>query len=115
MATGMISSAQNLDKLPTATVLRSGERVSTSTAALKDPNAKTYHHMVPGARFVMPDGLEIIFMGGHFTTADPGIMAELDKVVNKGTSLIYTQVHATAAVTAQIAAAAKDAADQVKE
>jgi hypothetical protein len=115
MATGMVSSAQSLDRLPATAVLRSGERISTSAAALKDPNAKTYHHMVPGARFAMPDGLEIIFMGGHFSTADPGIIAELDKVANRGTSLIYTQQAAAAQVTAQIAAAAKDAAEQVKE
>lgn len=115
MATGMVSSAQTLDKLPAATVLRSGERVSTSAAALKDPNAKTYHHMIPGARFVMPDGLEVIFMGGHFSTADPAIIGELNKVANNRTSLIYTQQAAAAQVTAQIAAAAKDAADQVKE
>lgn len=111
MATGTVSSAHNQDRLPTSTVLRSGERVATSAASLKDPNAKTYHHMVPGARFVMPDGLEIIFMGGHFTTADPAIMAELDKVANKSTTLIFTERAVADAVTAQVNAAAKDAAE----
>lgn len=115
MATGMVSSAQNLDKLPAATVLRSGERIATSASALKDPNAVTYHHMVPGARFVMPDGLEIIFMGGHFTTADPRIIAELNQVANKSTTLIYTKSEVADATNAQIKAAAKDAAEQVKE
>ena len=82
MATGMVSSASALQNLQSAT-LRSGERLASNVAAIKDKNARIYHHMVPGARFVMPDGLEIIFMGGHFITTDPEIIAELDKVVDK--------------------------------
>jgi hypothetical protein len=96
MATGMVSSAHNLQSAP-APVIRAGERIATAAAALKDKNARAYHHMVPGAKFVMPDGLEIVFMGGHFITADPDIIAELDRVADKPASMIYTRKESVAA------------------
>lgn len=105
MATGMINSQSQV----TPQVLRSGETLATKPEALKDPNARTFHHMVPGARFTMPDGLEIRFLGGHFTTADPDIIAELEKVANKPTSMIFTQRAVAEAVTSQQKAAALDA------
>lgn len=72
-------------------VLRSGEKIATSQAALNDPKAKTFYAMVKGCNFTMPDGLTIQFLGGQFTTADEAIIAELDKVSNRSGSLIYTR------------------------
>lgn len=111
MSTGMVSSASALQNLKEKTIIRAGEKVSTSPEAIKDPNAKTYYHSAKGARFIMPDGLEIQFMGGQFTTADPAIMAELDAVANKSTSFIYTKQEAVAALKATLKQAADDAAD----
>ena len=110
MATGALSSAQ-LPQNTASTVLRAGEKVATSTEALNAKGAKTYKHMVPGARFIMPDGLEIHFLGGQFVTAAPDIIRELDAVANKTTSMIYTDVAAVDAVAAQSKQAAADAAD----
>lgn len=93
------------------TVIRSGEQVASSIAALKDPNARTYHHLIPGARFCMPDGLELQFLGGMFVTADADIIAELDKVANKTTSMIYTKQEVVGAVTANNAKVAAEAGD----
>lgn len=109
MATGMVSSAHNLGSAP---VLRTGERVATTQTALASKNAKTFHHMIPGAKFVMPDGLEIVFLGGRFTTEDPEIIAELSKIADKSTSLVYTQSAAKDAVAALQAKAAADAGTQ---
>lgn len=115
MATGMVSSASTLQNLKAKTaepILRAGESVSTSVDAAKDPNAKTYYHMANGARFVMPDGLEVRFMGGQFTTADADIIAELDKVANKSASMIFTKREVIAVVAPTVhAAAAAEAAD----
>ena len=108
MATGMANSTTFAPKA----VLRVGEVATTSVAALADKNAKTYHHMVKGARFIMPDGLELVFMGGVFTTADPEICAELDKVANKASSMIYTQAAMTELVKGQEAKIAEEAATQ---
>jgi hypothetical protein len=105
MATGMVSSAS----VPSATI-RSGEKIATTPAALKSAKGKTYYHMMPGAKFVMPDGLEIIFMGGQFTTDDKEIIAELDRVADKTTSMIYTKSTAVDAVAALQNQAAADAA-----
>lgn len=108
MATGMVSSASVQQNAPT---LRSGEKLASTPAAIADKNSKHYHHMVPGAKFVMPDGLEVIFMGGQFITADPEIIAELDKIANKPTSMIYTKTEAVQAVAMMQNQAAADAAD----
>lgn len=109
MAVGSVSSSSVQQK---ATVIRAGEQLATTPQALKSGKGKTYYHMAQGARFVMPDGLEIIFMGGRFTTDNDEIIAELDRVANKPTSMIYTQqdalVAAAATLTQQVA---KDAAD----
>lgn len=112
MATGMVSSAHTLSAATTApTTLRSGEKVATSPQALKAPGAKTYRHSVPGARFVMPDGLEVQFLGGQFTTTDKEIIAELDKIANRNSSMIYTVQEVAEAITATVKKAAADAAD----
>lgn len=93
------------------TVLRSGESIASTVEALSSKTAKTYYHMVPGARFCMPDGLEVRFLGGRFTTDDKEIMEELDKVANKSTSMIYTNKAVVDAVDAAIKKAADDASD----
>jgi hypothetical protein len=95
--------------LPTGTVLRSGEAAQSSLAALKDKSAKTYHHMVKGAKFFMPDGLAVEFLGGQFVTTDADIIAELDKVANKPASMIYTRKDAVEAVQSLMKQAADDA------
>ena len=109
MATGMVSSAHALQN--TAPVLRVGERLASSPRALADKNSRTYHHMVPGARFVMPDGLEIVFLGGQFVTNDQEIIAELDRVANKSSSMIYTAAEVVESVKANANKLAADAAD----
>lgn len=91
MATGPVSSAATQTAPAAQQALRSGETVTTTAAALKSAKGKTYYHMANGARFIMPDGLEVVFMGGVFTTDDPEIIRELDKIANKPTSMIYTQ------------------------
>jgi len=112
MATGMVSSAHTLSTATAApTSLRSGEKVATSPQALKAAGAKTYRHMVPGARFVMPDGLEVQFLGGQFTTTDKEIIAELDKIANRNTSMIFTDPENAKAALATVQRAADDAAD----
>jgi hypothetical protein len=127
MAVGAVSSLQSLQNLKQAApaqapatsvvapepsnVLRSGEVMSTSLEALKDPNAKVYRHMIPGANFVMPDGLELVFLGGQLITNDPEVIKQLDAVANKAASMIYTDVAATEALRATYTQAAADAAD----
>jgi len=95
MAVGAVSSAHSLQNLGVVKeapqVLRSGEIIATTAAALADPNAKVYKHMIPGANFMMPDGLELSFLGGQFITSDPEIIQQLDAVANKPTSMIYTE------------------------
>ena len=113
MAVGMVSSAQGqqAQQAQQPKVLRAGESVASSQQALKDPNAKTYFHTCDGARFIMPDGLEIHFLGCRFTTNDERIIYELDQVANKSTSQIYTQQETAVALKEQKAAVAKEAAD----
>jgi len=94
----------------TITSIRTGETAPQAPlAALKDKTTKTYHHMFPGARFVMPDGLEVRFMGGQFMTNDPEIIAQLDMVANKPASMIYTKQETVTAIAALTKAAATDA------
>lgn len=54
------------------------------------PVKKTYHHRVSGARFILPDGREICFAGGYFSTDQADIQAELDKIANVPASQVYT-------------------------
>ena len=99
------------------TTLRSGESAQPATpTVMKTQATRSYFHMVKGAKFVMPDGLEVQFLGGVFTTADPDIMRELDAVANKPASMIYTKAEVVEAVKALTAAAAADAVQKlVKE
>lgn len=107
MAVGMANSQTNAPK-----VLRLGEAVASSVKDLADKNAKVYHHMVPGARFIMPDGLEIKFLGGVYATSDAEQIAELDKVADKTSSMIFTKKEVADAVTNQVKQAAQEAATQ---
>jgi len=109
MAVGMVSS-RNSQQAQEPQIIRAGERVASNAQAVKDPNAKTYYHSADGARFIMPDGLEICFLGGRFTTADPAIIYELDKVANKMASQIYTQQETAGALQEQANAVAQEAA-----
>lgn len=110
MAVGSVSSASR-QNAPGAGVLRTGEQQASTQEALKNPNAKRYYHRIKGAKFIMPNGLELIFMGGQIVTDDPDIIAELDKIANKSTSMVFTMKEGIAAVEAQEAAVADDAKD----
>lgn len=115
MAVGAVSSAHTLQNLGAtqqdSAVLRSGEVVTTTAAALKDPKAKVYKHMIPGANFMMPDGLEIKFLGGQLITSDPEIIKQLDAVANKTASMIYTEVVVAESIKQGQKNLADDAAD----
>lgn len=95
----------------TNTVLRSGESIASTIDALKDKNARVFYHMIPGARFVMPDGLEVKFLGGQFVTNDAALIAELTKVADKATSMIFTKSEVAAAINAQTKQLAESVAD----
>lgn len=93
-----------------APAIRIGEKAPTANlAALQNKSAKTFHHAVPGAKFIMPDGLEIIFMGGVFVTSDPAIIQELEAISDRPTSQIYTSKSVVTAIAAEQKAAASDA------
>lgn len=104
MAVGTVSSQTTTAVAP----LRSGESVASTAAGIK--SGKTYYHTVPGARFVMPDGLGLDFLGGQFATADETQIAELDKVANKPTSMIFTKREEVQQVKDAQAKVAEDAA-----
>lgn len=87
-------------------LLKSGE---VAPSVVKDKNAKTYYHMIRGARFVMPDGLEVVFRGGMFTTNDKEIIAELDRVADRPASMVYTKPETAQSILAAAKAAAEDA------
>lgn len=73
-----------------ASVIHTGTQIATKPSDVKNSAAKTYKHMIPGARYILPDGLEIVFLGGMFRTSDPAHIAELDAVADKASSMIYT-------------------------
>jgi len=107
MAVGTVNSQAGAEQA----VLRSGEKQAITAAALKDPKARVFRHMIPGAKFVMPDGLELIFMGGQFATTDPDQIRELEAVSNKSTSMIYTEANVAAHIKGQQQQLATDASD----
>jgi hypothetical protein len=108
MATGMVNTSNTMVDAPAT--IRSGEKLASTQAALKDPKSKTFYHTIPGARFIMPDGLEVVFMGGQVTTNDPDVIRELEAVADRNTSLIYTQKAGTQAAQAAQKLVADDAA-----
>lgn len=89
-------------------VIRTGETVTSTAAGLK---GKVYYHRVPGARTHMPDGLEIVFLGGMFATEDETIIAELDKIADKASSGIFTSSAIAENLLSQERKAAAEAAD----
>ena len=89
-------------------VIRTGETVTSTAAGLK---GKVYYHRVPGARTHLPDGLEIVFLGGMFATEDESIIAELDKIADKASSGIFTSSAIAENLLSQERKAAADAAD----
>lgn len=93
MATGMVNTANNMKTAAPVqdAVLRSGEKTAMQITGTDKSKVKTYYHQLPGARFIMPDGLELTFMGGMFATDDPQIIAELNKVADRHTSMISTK------------------------
>ena len=117
MATGTVSSQQTTNRAAVspvaaiAPVLRSGEKMASTAEALKNPNAKVFYHQVAGAKFIMPDGLELQFLGGRLVTDDETIIAELSKIANKSTSLITTDRTLQGVVTQAQDKAAADASD----
>ena len=118
MATGTVSSQQTTNRAAVsplvtaaAPILRSGEKLASTAEALKNPNAKVFYHQVAGAKFIMPDGLELQFLGGRLVTDDETIIAELNKIANKSTSLITTDRALQVAVTQAQDKAAADASD----
>lgn len=94
---------------PQTPTLRSGETVATSLEGAKD--GKVYYHRIPNAKFIMPNGLEVMFLAGQFRTSDPELMAELDKVVDRPSSMIYTKSEAMVAAAQLAAQAAAEAAE----
>lgn len=103
-----VAAQQQAQPVQPPQVIRSGERVATSVEALADPAAKTFHAMVAGSNFVMPDGLTIQFLGGRYTTNKPEEIAELEKVANRSGSLIFTKAEAKLADEALAKQAAAD-------
>lgn len=106
MSVGTLSSQSA--QAPAPTLLRSGEAVSSSPAGIKA--GKTFYHTIPGARFVMPDGLELQFLGGQFATVDEAQIAELSKIADKPSSMIFTKREEVAQAKAVQGKAADDAA-----
>ena len=108
MATGAVTSAASK---PLTQVLRTGEKLASTADAVKDTNSKTYYHRIAGARTHMPDGLEVQFLGGVFTTNDPVVIAELDRVADKLGSGIFTRREGVQALKQLENTAATEAAD----
>jgi len=87
----MVNTSNAVSTTQTPGVLRTGEKVATALSSLQSKDAKTFYHQIHGARFIMPDGLELVFLGGQFTTDEPSIISELSKVADRGTSMIYSR------------------------
>lgn len=98
-------------------VLQSGNQFGpdVSLDVIADPKTRVYRHPAPGSRFIMPDGAELIFMGGVFITNNPDIIKELDKVANKRGTQITTDDASLARMKAEIVQAAEDAARPASE
>lgn len=71
-------------------VINIGESIAPEPD-LKNPNTRVYYHQVKGAQTHMPDGAAIQFLGGQFATANPEIIAFLDRIANKPGTQVYTK------------------------
>lgn len=93
-------------------VLNTGEQIAPDFDK-NDPNLKTYYHQVPGARTHMPDGAEIIFRGGQFSTANKDVQTFLDKIADRQGSMVYTKP--IKGINKEVALAAEEAARPAAE
>ena len=98
-------------------VLRSGEIFASDVdpSILADSATKVYKHSAVGARFFMPDGASLIFLGGVFITNNPDLIKELDKVADKPGTQITTDKIALERLRREVALAAEDAARPAAE
>jgi len=71
-------------------VIRSGEVVAAD-ANLKDPDVKVFYHQVAGAVSYLPDGAEIRYVGGQYSTKNPAILEFLNAIVDRPGSLVYSR------------------------
>lgn len=71
-------------------IIRSGEVVA-SDSNLKDPNVKTFYHQVAGACSFLPDGAQITFVGGQYSTANPAILDFLNAIVDRPGSMVFSR------------------------
>ena len=86
-------------------VLHAGTQLVSSKAAIASKTSKTYYHLIPGAKFILPTGLEIVFLGGVYITDDPAQIAELNAVVNVPGSMVHDNPDSIAAQVFDRAAA----------
>lgn len=70
-------------------IIRSGEVVAAD-ANLKDPEVKTFYHQVAGACSFLPDGAQITFTGGQYSTKNKEILFFLNAIVDRPGSLVYS-------------------------
>lgn len=71
-------------------IIRSGEIVAADSN-LKDPAVKTFYHQVAGARSYLPDGAQIDFTGGQYSTKNPDILRFLEAIVDRPGSLVFSR------------------------
>lgn len=71
---------------------------------------QTFYHRTPGARFILPDGRDLIFSAtdGAFTTDDPLALLELKKIADQPATMVFTK-------TPVIDRAEKQAASEVMD
>lgn len=70
-------------------IIRSGE-VIAADVDLKDPSIKVYYHQVPSACTFLPDGAQIVFVGGQFATKNADIIKYMDAICDKMGTLVYS-------------------------
>jgi len=71
-------------------VIRSGE-VIAADADLKDPDVKVFYHQVAGACSFLPDGAQITFSGGQYSTKNPDILRFLNAIVDRPGSMVFSR------------------------
>lgn len=70
-------------------IIRIGEAVSGEIPG--KPGTKTWYHQVAGARTYLPDGAEINFTGGQYTSSNKEIIAFMDAICDKPGTLVYSR------------------------
>lgn len=71
-------------------VIRSGE-VIAADSDLKDPNVKVFYHQVSGACTFLPDGAQLTFVGGQYSTKNPDILSFLNAIVDRPGSMVFSR------------------------